>query len=344
MKKKLFSLLLAAVLTFSVATVAVVGASAALDENGAYVPTEGVEETHRYYFAMPQEWENEHTTEAGAYWWSGWDACGAVDGTGGTTVWPGYKAQVVEGDVDNLFYMDISTDVPVIIWNNFLDGGEDTTQAIYTKAVQTVDQTASYYSEGDAELFDNLDDGMFFANMEESLLGDKEALGEFADNFFMDPEWGISFDFDNMIYIVNPDLTVENPLNGKLTYGGEWHFYYGDGTYGPYPTKEASEAAGLLGDLNAPADETPDVPADDATPDTAPTEPATTPDADEDTTVPAPGEDATSAVDGDSTASTDDNASDNTAIKTGAVSFAFVLFVVLAAVCGGMFVVRRRYE
>jgi hypothetical protein len=231
--------------------------------------------------------------------------------------------------------MDISTDVPVIIWNNFLDGGEDTTQEIFTKAVQTVDQTASYYSEGDAELFDNLDDGMFFANMEESLLGDKEALGDFADNFFIDEEWGISFNFDNMIYIVNPDLTVAHPVHGKLTYGGEWHFYYGDGTYGPYPTKEASEAAGLLGDLNAPADP-------ESTPDVAPTEPTTAPEADEDTTVPAPGEDATSAVDGDSTATKD--SADNTPIKTGAASLAVVLFVVLAAVCGGMVVVRRRYE
>ncbi len=341
MKKKLFSLLLAAVLTFSVATVAVVGASAALDENGAYVPSEGVEETHRYYFAMPQEWENEHTTAAGAYWWSGWDACGALDGSGGTTVWPGYKAQVAEGDVDNLFYMDISTDVPVIIWNNFLDGGEDTTQEIFTKAVQTVDQTASYYSEGDAELFDNLDDGMFFANMEESLLGDKEALGDFADNFFIDEEWGISFNFDNMIYIVNPDLTVAHPVHGKLTYGGEWHFYYGDGTYGPYPTKAASEAAGLLGDLNAPADDNNDD--NTSTGDEAPTEPTpTTPDAGENTTVPAPGEDATSAVDGDSAATKD--TADNTPIKTGAASLAVVLFVVLTAVCGGMVVVRRRYE
>ncbi len=344
MKKKLFSLLLAAVLTFSVATVAVVGASAALDENGRYVPSEGIEETRRYYFAMPQEWENEHSTDAGIYWWGGSDACGAVDGTGGTTVWPGYKAQVAEGDVDNIFYVDVPADVETIIWNNFVNGGEDKTDPIFKKAAQTVNIMCSYYSEGDAELFDNLDDYMFFTNMEESLLGDKEALGEFADNFFIEEEYGISFNFDNMIYIVDPSLTSESELSGQKTYGGEWYFYYGDGTYGPYPTKEASEAAGLLVDLNAPADETPDAPADDATPDTAPTEPATTPDADEDTTVPAPGEDATSAVDGDSTAATDDNASDNTAIKTGAVSFAFVLFVVLAAVCGGMFVVRRRYE
>ena len=163
-----------------------------------------------------------------------------------------------------------------------------------------------------------------------------------------------------MIYIVNPDLTVAHPVHGKLTYGGEWHFYYGDGTYGPYPTKEASEEAGLLGDLNTPATDDPatgdeptqdptDAPTQDPTdaptqnPTDAPSE-ETTDAPTEDSTVPAPGEDATSAVDGESTS---DNATDDTAggaIQTGAVSLAVVLFAVLAAVAGGVIVVRRRYE
>ena len=39
--------------------------------------------------------------------------------------------------------------------------------------------------------------------------------------------------FDNMIYVIDPDLCydlIEN--HGRPTYGGEWYYYYGDGCYG----------------------------------------------------------------------------------------------------------------
>ena len=247
-KKKLLSIILVFALMFSTSTAAIFSASAATDENGCYVPSVDIENTNRYYFAMPSDWYNEYANSAGVYWWSGADACGAIDGTGGNVLWPGHKAQ--PGDLDGLFYVDCPKDVPVILWNNYLDGGEDMTAPIFTKAVQSVDLSASYYSEGDVEFFDNLDDGKFFSNMEESLKSDKKALGDFAENFFIDDEWGISFNFDNMIYIINPELTIENPVNGKITYGGEWYFYSGDGTYGSHPTKEASIKAGTLGDLS----------------------------------------------------------------------------------------------
>lgn len=335
MKKRILSVILAAVLTGSMAAISAISASAILEPTGEYTPGEGIE-TNRYYFYMPQEWYNEHTTSAGMYWWSGTDACGAVDGSGGDLKWPGYKAWASE-DVEGLFYMDVPTDVPNVIWNNYVDGGEDTTLPIYTLAVQTVDILCEYYSEGDTELYDNLDDGNFFANAEESLLGDKAMLGDFADNFFIEEEegFGISFTMDNMIYIVDPSLTVENPLNGKLTYGGEWHFYYGDGTYGPYPTKEASEEAGLLGDITVPVEVN--------TPDEAPTTAPVTPSDKE--TVPAPGQDATSAVGGTSTSDTpNNNKGDNTAIQTGAVSLAVVLLVILSAVSGVAVFTRKKFD
>ena len=331
MKKRIVSILLAVVLVASMVAVSAISASAILETTGEYTPGEGIE-TNRYYFYMPAEWYNEHTTTAGMYWWSGTDACGAVDGSGGSLAWPGYKAWASE-DIEGLFYMDVPTDVPNIIWNNYVDGGEDTTLPIYTLAVQTVDILCEYYSEGDTDLYDNLDDGDFFANAEESLLGDKEMLGDFADNFFIEEEegFGISFTMDNMIYVVDPSLTVANPLNGKLTYGGEWNFYYGDGTYGPYPTKEASEEAGLLGDIS--------VPVEVATPDEAPT---TAPDSSNKETVPAPGQDATSAVGGTSTSDT--VKTDNTAIQNGPVSLAVVLLVILAAVSGVAVFTRKRFD
>ena len=330
MKKRILSVILATVLTGSIAAISAISASAVLEPTGEYTPGEGIE-TNRYYFHMPTDWYNEHTTTAGMYWWDGTDACGAVDGSGGSLKWPGYKAWESE-EYTGLFYLDVPLDASTIIWNNYVDGGEDTTLPIYTQAVQTVNIASQFYSEGDSTFYDELDDCNFFMNMEESLLGDKEALGDFADNFFIEEEdgFGISFTFDNMIYVVDPELTVVNEYNGKMTYGGEWYFYYGDGTYGPYPTKAASEAAGLLGDITVPA----------ATPDEAPTTAPTTPGNKE--TVPAPGQDATSAVGGTSTSDTVKG--DNTAIQTGAVSLAVVLLVILSAVSGVAVFTRKKFD
>ena len=47
MSKKFISLILAVVLAFSLVTVAVVSASAAVDADGRYVPSESVEEIGR---------------------------------------------------------------------------------------------------------------------------------------------------------------------------------------------------------------------------------------------------------------------------------------------------------
>ena len=323
MKKRILSVILATVLTGSMAAISAISASAIHEPTGEYTPGEGIE-TNRYYFYMPQDWYNEYTTSAGMYWWEGTDACGAVDGSGGDLKWPGYKAWACE-DMEGVFYLDVPKDVTMVIWNNYVDGGEDKTAPIYPKALQTFNLGCEYYSDGDSEVYDSVDDGEFFANMEESFNGDKAALGEYADNFF-DGEYGMSFTMDNMIFIVDPSNYMENELSGKLSYGGEWFFYYGDGTYGPYPTKEASEAAGLLGDISAPV----------ATPDEAPSNPTVKP------TVPAPGQDATSAVGGTST--NDSVKGDNTAIQTGAVSLAVVLLVILSAVSGVAVFTRKKFD
>ena len=336
MKKRILSVILAAVLTGSMAAISAISASAILEPTGEYTPGEGIE-TNRYYFYMPQDWYNDFTTSAGMYWWEGTDPCGAKDGSGGDLAWPGYKARESE-DVEGVFYVDVPTDVAMVIWNNYVDGGEDKTAPIYSKATQSFDLPCEYYSEGDTDLYDSLDDGNFFANMEESLLGDKALLGDFADNFFIEEEdgFGISFTLDNMIYIVDPANFNENKLSGKLSFGGEWHFYYGDGTYGPYPTKEASEEAGLLGDITVPVEVN--------TPDEAPTTAPVTPSDKE--TVPAPGQDATSAVGGTSTSDTpnNNNKGDNTAIQTGAVSLAVVLLVILSAVSGVAVFTRKKFD
>ena len=340
MKKKLVSLLLAGSMVASMGALATISASAIIDENGAYVPGDNVTcGTYRYYFALPKQWECEFSTVAGAYWYNGTDACGAVDGTGGDLKWPGYKAQL--GDYANdsytLYYVDCPTDVPQIIWNNYVNGGTDPEAAIYLTAKQSNDAPTEFYTAGDSELYG--DD--FFAEMEESYLGDKAALGDFADNFFYDEEYGLGFalNMQNMIFIVPGEPNGET-FEGKPTYVGDWYFYYGNGEYGTYPTKEAAIEAGTYATLaDAPATK------DEATKDEGTTNPTTPATGDNDntqsTTVGQPSTDPTSSVNGSSTSDTA-NAGNGT-VQTGESNYAFIALLALVAATGVAVVARKKF-
>ena len=67
---------------------------------------------------------------------------------------------------------------------------------------------------------------------------------------------GIAQSFDNMVYVVNldPNTNVISTTiipEGKITYGGDWFFYYGNGEYGTWPTKELlAEHTGIIFDGN----------------------------------------------------------------------------------------------
>ncbi|MGN0450055.1 MAG: leucine-rich repeat protein [Ruminococcus sp.] len=258
--KKATSVLLSALLAFSMTAASFDSVSAAIDENGCYYPGDNVEDTYRYYFAMPNSWLNEYTDTAGVYWWSGIDACGAVDGSGGTVTWPGYKAQR-DGFVteyNSVYYIDCPADVCTIIWNNYIDGGTDKDAPVYLKAKQAKDTSVEFCSDGDSDIYDT----EWFAEMEESYNGDKSLLGEYVDNFFYDDEYdcGFSFVYDNMIYVLNPDEISES-FDGKEIYGGDWYFYYGNGQYGTYPTIDIAEENNTLYSLDDPTFiDTPDVP------------------------------------------------------------------------------------
>lgn len=205
MSKKIISLMLAMALSASMVAVAAVSVSADTDSDGNYVPSEGTE-TYRYYFYMPQKWENEFTTSAGAYWWEGTDACATWQDM--------YKVKETENE--NIFYIDAPTDVAKIIFNNHLDGGEDTTAPKYSLATQTGNITCVN------------DDGV-------------EAWGywpktekEAPDNELY-PE-GIR-NFDNMIYVIDESKSLPNDLNQKPNSEGQWYYYYGNGEYGYTPVK-----------------------------------------------------------------------------------------------------------
>ena len=70
-------------------------------------------------------------------------------------------------------------------------------------------------------------------------------FGQYAKNFYVEMENGdgIAQSFDNMVYVVNLDpntniISTTITPEGKVTYSGEWFFYYGNGEYGTWPTKE----------------------------------------------------------------------------------------------------------
>lgn len=333
MKKKLVSLLLAGSVVASMAAIASVSASAIIDSNGCYAPGENVTcGTYRYYFALPNTWLSEYSDTAGAYWYNGTDACGAVDGSGGDLKWPGYKAQRDEYKSSNygLYYVDCPTDVPQIIWNNYTDGGEDKEAPIYLTAKQSNDAPTEFYVADDSDLYDQ----DWFDEMEESYSGDKAKLGDFADNFFYDEEYGLGFamNFDNMIFVVPTEPNGEN-FQGKPTYNGDWYFYYGNGEYGTYPTKEEAEEKGTLLSLENVA--TPDEP--------TPTNPGST-----DPTKPGnkPGQPSTDPASATKPASTDTPTStvSGGAVQTGEATYAVILLVVLAAVSGVVVFTRKKYN
>ncbi|WP_418329826.1 hypothetical protein [Ruminococcus sp.] len=204
MLNKLLSVLLCIAVSASALFTVTISASADTDSDGNYVPAEGTD-TYRYYFYMPQSWENEYTNNAGIYWWEGTDACPSWQDM--------YK--IKETECENIFYIDAPQDVAKIIFTNYIDCG-DPAESMYTKATQTFDITCV---DSDGE----------------------EAWGYWPKTDFYDPDndlypEGIK-NFDNMIYVIDYNKTEENPLNGKLIYCGQWYYYYGSGEYGYTPVK-----------------------------------------------------------------------------------------------------------
>ena len=283
MTKKIMSMILSIAMVLSIAVVGISGVSAAVDSDGRYVPSEGVE-THRIYFAMPNSWKSAKygADSAGIFWWNGSDADGFVEGTE-RLAWPGYKMQVADAE-SNLYYVDLPTDVIAVIFNNALNGGErivddygnvtyEFSEGQFMAANQTADIISGSYSEGDDDYYDNMLDGEFWSKAKAALNGDdKSFLGNFADNFYEDPDWGIAMNFDNMVYIVDLNNAAENLVSGKKFYYGEYYFFYGKNEktgkyeYGGLPNYEMAKENGVLYELN-----------DTSTPDEPSSEPTTTP-------------------------------------------------------------------
>lgn len=357
MKKKLLSVLLAGSVVASMAVTSL-SASATVLPDGTYEPGENVTcGTYKYYLAMPKDWYSPNTDTAGLYWWGGTDACGAMDGSGGSVQWPGYKAK--KGDVEDVFYLDVPQDVMTVVWSNYLDGGMDESLPIYLEAKQARDAKVEGYADGDCD--SGIYDTDWYEEMYESITGDKKALGKFADNFFFDLEnydeesaESLTFKMDNMIYVVDQTKTSEN-VNHKKTYVGEWYFYYGNGEYGTYPTKEESVQKGTFGlvsEVVKPIETQPTDPTDpSATGSTQPsstvapsgTEPASST---TETQVSKPGAPSTDPTSASHSATSDTATPDSTngAVQTGNPAYAVTLLLVLAAVAGVAIFTRKKYS
>ncbi len=126
------------------------------------------------------------------------------EGTDACGSWPGYAAN--KADVEGVYYYDVPTDVTTIIWNNFFDGGADISAPYYADAIQTCNIGSEYYDAGESERYP---DG--------------------TDNF------------DGMIYVVDYNICDYSDYSGKMTFGGEWFYYYGNGEYGTSKVRGESE-------------------------------------------------------------------------------------------------------
>ena len=243
MRKRLLSLLFAGALVASVATV---GVSAATDAEGRYEHTDSKVSTRRVWFYMPSDWYNDFSKQtgdtAGMYWWGG---------TGSGNPWCGYKTYA--DSASQMFYVDLPADVPMVIWNNYVNGEMDTEAPIYKAAFQTVDIPSEGICEDDDSVY--LEQDGFWEEMKESFEDDKSALGDFKDSF-EDGDYGFMLNLDNMIYVLddNTKYVSASELSGKLGYNGQWYFYFGDGTYGSWPSPERSKEEmakgnGVFGEL-----------------------------------------------------------------------------------------------
>ncbi len=170
----------------------------------------GEVETNRYYFLMPNGSNGKKGDESREYaqsWYKTYfDGTPATDtaciywwdsGVADPEAWVGYLPSGRDENDSDVFYADVPQAATAIYWNNGIDGGTDPYEDIYYCAAQTCGILCEYY---DPDESPNYPDG--------------------TDSF------------DNMIYVIDPDLCYTSDLSGMIEGYGEWYYYYGNGCYG----------------------------------------------------------------------------------------------------------------
>lgn len=202
MFKRVLSIIMAVLLLGATAAISVSAVEGEYYDPKPYVPSDDAKAVgfNRYFFLMPDDWNNEYTSSAGIYWWDGADPCGSLAAAEQGVKWPGYMIYKYNSDTKaNVWYCNVPKDVTTIIFNNAFDGGDKSWDNYNPerdkKAYQTVDIGSEYYDIGESENYPSGTES-----------------------------------FNNMIYIVDPEKTSES-VTGKKTFAGEWYFYHGDGKW-----------------------------------------------------------------------------------------------------------------
>ena len=206
--KKFISILLCAVLLIGI--VSVVPFSAAVTPLSIKQAIERYENksgetvtTHRYYFLMPDGksgnlGDDEFTKGEYAQSWYNDNANKAgiywLDTGKVDCEWPGFE--MYKGDSDSVFYADVPDFAEALIFTNYFDGGMDINNPDFYDAQQTVNIYTEY----------------------EPL--QSETYPEGLDNF------------NDMIYVIDPDNLSYGELSLKGCWAGEWYYYYKNGCYG----------------------------------------------------------------------------------------------------------------
>lgn len=273
MKKRILGVALAGALAFSaiagsIATVSAADAPPNPNRLPEYTPSAGVE-TRTVMFAMPGSWTGEegsttretwekYGSSAGLYWWGGEDnpdEAPAANKHG----WPGWKMKKVsEGDIANLYSTLASRTAPNMIFSNFIDGGMDTSYPEYNTSQQTEDLQVEWFGEGDSDYYPKEFWDYLYNNYEEDFIEDPnyqiEEFGDYAKNFFYDDmDESIYQYIDNMVFVTDYhiDPNKVSPVSGKAGFPGAFYFYYGNGEFGIWPTREMCiEKEGLTVDAD----------------------------------------------------------------------------------------------
>jgi|GEM_PF-768445 len=256
--KKLISILLVVVIIISVAITGISSSFAAdappnPNRLPEYTPSAGVE-TRNVMFAMPgfwtgsegsadrETWEKYGST-AGLYWWGGEDNPDEAPAAAGHG-WPGWKMKK-NPYIPNLYSTAMSKSAPNAIFSNFVDGGMDNSYPEYNADKHTKDLQIDWFGQGDSdyypkEFWDYLYDNYYDAFLENFVYSIKD-FGDYADNFFFDEYDDAIYQYiDDMVFVVDYNqMNMQiSPVSGKGGYSGAFYFYYGNGEFGIWPTKE----------------------------------------------------------------------------------------------------------
>ena len=232
MKKRILGIALAGALAFSALAGSVVTASAELappnpNRLPEYTPSTGVK-TFNINVAIPGAWIGaegsdarktweKYGSTAGLYWWGSMDNPDEAPAAA-SHGWPGWKMK--KGDQVNLYTSQVPKNTASMIFSNFIDGGMNTKYPEYNAAMQTKDLTQlEYIGEGDSDYFPK----EFW-----------DYVYSYVDDLADDP----SFDMVFVVDTGNTDRAQVSPVSGKAGLDGAFYFYYGNGEFGIWPTKE----------------------------------------------------------------------------------------------------------